>query len=78
MVSRHPGGRPRKLPRSPLGQRIETLARKRGLMIDQVAESAGVTIPTIHRIVTGKSDPKISTIAALAKTLGVPLDKLVG
>lgn len=78
MVSRHPGGRPRILKRCPLGERIEALAVKRGLHIDEIAESAGITIPTIHRIVTGKSDPKISTIAALARTLKVPVDKLVG
>lgn len=78
MSSRHAGGRPRILRRSVLGKRIEALAHARGLHIDQIAESSGLTIPTIHRIVTGQSDPKISTIAALAKTLRVPVDKLVG
>jgi len=78
MVSRHPGGRPRILKRSQLGERIEALAVKRGLHLDQVAEGAGVSAPTINRIVTGKSNPKISTIVALAKTLKVPVDKLVG
>lgn len=75
---RHAGGRPRMLPRSPIGQRIERFAVERGMHLDELAERAGIRGPTLNRIITGRIEsPKASTVLALAKVLRVPLDRLV-
>ena len=76
--TRHAGGRPRQLPRTKLGQRIERLAGQRGLHLDQLADKAGIRGPTLNRIVTGRiGSPKTSTVLALAKALQVPIGDLV-
>jgi transcriptional regulator with XRE-family HTH domain len=76
--TRHAGGRPRRLPRTQMGQRIERLARERGLHIDQVAAKAGIKGPTLNRILTGRIEsPKTSTVLALAKVLRVKVDQLL-
>ena len=75
---RHAGGRPRVLPRTALGQRIERLAGQRGIHLDQLAERAGIRGPTLNRIITGRIEsPKASTVLALARVLRVPLDRLL-
>lgn len=77
MVSRHPGGRPRILKRCALGERIEALAVKRGLHIDQVAGEAGIASATLYRILTGDiRSPRLATVKAIADALKVKLDKL--
>jgi len=74
---RHPGGRQTKLPRTQLGETIERLARRRGLLLDQLAANSGVRLPTIYRIMTGRiRDPRGSTRKALADALGVSVAKL--
>ena len=74
---RHPGGRPRQLKRCPMGQRIEQLAARRGLHLDQVAGSAGIAPATLYRILTGSiRSPRLATIQAIADALRVKLDKL--
>jgi transcriptional regulator with XRE-family HTH domain len=69
---RHPGGRPRTRAPSPLFVRIESLARRRGLRLDQLAEIAGVGRATLYQL----NDPKVSTARAIAAALGVTLDRL--
>lgn len=72
-------GRPRILKRNPLGERIERLAAARGMNIQQLANASGVSNPSLNRICTGgTSDPHLSTLIALADTLDVTIDKLVG
>lgn len=74
---RHAGGRPRKLKRCPLGMKIERLAADRGLHLDEVAEAAGITFPSLHCICTGRTkSPKFETIKAIASALGVKVDRL--
>ena len=47
--------------------------------VKAAAEAAGVTQPTLHRILAGKvKDPKLSTIERLADRFGVPLGWLTG
>lgn len=70
---RHPGGRPRVRPASPLFERIEAMAKRRGLRLDQLAERAGVCVATLYNI----GDPKVSTAKALADALGVTIDRLI-
>lgn len=76
-ATRHPGGRPRTRQRCQLGKTIERLARVRGLHLDEVANAAGITFPTLHRICTGEiTSPRLATVKALASALGVKLEQL--
>lgn len=69
---RHPGGRPRTRERSPLFMRVEALARKRGMHIDDLAAAAGITPQGIYQL----KDPRVSTARAIADALGITLDRL--
>jgi len=70
---RHPGGRPRTRERSPLFRRVEALARKRGMHIDDLAAAAGITPQGIYQL----KDPRVSTARAIADALGITLDRLM-
>lgn len=74
---RHPGGRPRKLRRCPIGEKIERLAAARVMHLDEVAEKAGISLVALHLICTGRTkSPKLDTVKAIAAALGVKIDKL--
>jgi DNA-binding XRE family transcriptional regulator len=50
------------------------LARKAAhLSQDQLAQSAGLSRMTVQRTEAGQIDPRLSSIAAMAKTLGMDL-----
>lgn len=48
-----------------------------GLTQTRLASEAGVRIATISDIETGKLDPRLSTMKALAKALGVDVDDII-
>lgn len=48
-----------------------------GLSQSALAEKAGVRAATLSDIETGKIDPRISTMKALAEALGVDVDDLI-
>lgn len=74
---RHAGGRPRTLESCELGSRIERLAAKSGLHLDELATQAGLTYQCLYQIRTGRTRrPSVATLAAIAKVLGVTIDKL--
>jgi transcriptional regulator with XRE-family HTH domain len=74
---RRAGGRPRTLKSCELGSRIERLAAKAGLHLDELAAKAGISFPGLHKIRAGQTRrPSIATLSAIAKVLGVSLDKL--
>lgn len=74
---RGPGGRPRNWEPTPVGKRIEALAARRGLRLQDVADQAGISVACIYGIVSGRtSDPRVSVAQAIAGALGVKLDKL--
>jgi len=74
---RGPGGRPRNWEPTPAGKRIETLAARRGLRLQDVAERAGVSVACVYGIVSGRTvDPRVSIAQAIAAALGVKLEKL--
>jgi len=75
--ARHPGGRPRTVTLSPLGERIEGMAASRGLTREQLAETAGLSATGLWSILTGRTRPKLSTAAKLSAALGVPVDSFV-
>jgi transcriptional regulator with XRE-family HTH domain len=77
-ADRHPGGRPRTLPYSELGERIAALADRRGIHLDEVATNAGISYPTLSRILTGKIlSPRMVTIVAIADALGAKPERLI-
>ena len=47
------------------------VARARGMA--KIARDAGISRPTLYAAIGGESDPKLSTLLALARALGVKL-----
>jgi transcriptional regulator with XRE-family HTH domain len=70
---RHLGGRPRTREPSALFLRIEALAKRQGMRLDEVADRAGVCVATLYNI----GDPKVSTAQAIAQALGTTIDRLM-
>jgi len=77
-ADRHAGGRPRTLPYSELGERIVAQANRRGVHLDEIAANAGISYPTLSRIMSGRiASPRMSTVCALADALGLKPEKLI-
>lgn len=60
---------------------VRTLAGEKGIKLAHLADHAGIGRTTMWRLLDvnerGPSDPRLSTVAALAKALGVrPIDLL--
>ncbi len=70
---RHPGGRPRVNEPSDLYVRVEALAKRRGLHLDDLAAAAGIGRSTLYRL----HDPRVSTVQAIASALGITIDRLL-
>lgn len=78
MGSRHAGGRPRELELTALGAVIDAEMARRHLHDDVVAESAGISRPTLSRIKTGRiAAPRVSTIVAIAAAIGCRPERLL-
>jgi transcriptional regulator with XRE-family HTH domain len=60
-----------------VGARIRRLRRTRGWSQATLAERAGLGRITVTRIELGTQDASLSTLAALATALGVPLRALL-
>lgn len=59
-----------------LGKRIATLRKQQGMNQEEFADVSGKMINTISNIERGLSDPKITTLIALAEALNVPVEML--
>lgn len=70
---RHAGGRPRTRQPSELFLKVEKLARRRGLHLDELASKAGISTPTLYQL----RDPRVSTAKAIAEALGITVDRLI-
>ncbi len=58
--------------------RVKELAREQGLTSEELALKSGLKISTVRNIWQNRvSDPAYSTLAALAKALGVRIEDLV-
>ena len=60
-----------------LGMRIAALRKERGLSQEEFADAAGKMINTISNLERGRTDPKITTLLALANTLNVSVQDLL-
>ena len=71
-------GRPLTYKRSDLGQRIRDARRAAGLTATVAAAVAGVNCGQWSDWETGRREPKIGSLVAIAKTLQVSVDALLG
>jgi hypothetical protein len=77
-AARHAGGAPRRTPSCRLGLVIERAADAVGLHLDEVAEKASLSFPSLNDIRRGKTkNPSGVTLANLAKVLKVPVERLI-
>jgi transcriptional regulator with XRE-family HTH domain len=62
----------------PFGVRLQEMRRAAGLSQQQLATAAGLSLSLIAQLEQGaKLDPKVSTLRALAKVLGVTTHDLI-
>jgi transcriptional regulator with XRE-family HTH domain len=69
------------MPPSPhvaFGDRIRQLRQAAGMTQEDLAERCGLFRTYMSRIETGKANPTLSMICALATSLGVPVVELFG
>lgn len=60
-----------------IGGRIGALMKERGLNQKELAEAVGVTTAAMSRYLSGGREPKIDTVARLAKALHTTTDYLI-
>lgn len=58
------------------GKRVREIRKGRGMTMEQLAEKTGLSKRQIIRVELGEVNPKLSTICALAKGLGVEVTEL--
>lgn len=68
---------PAKTPGFPIGLRIRELRLERGMTLDQLARSAGISASHLSRLERGQAEPSFTVAAALASELGVSLSDLL-
>ena len=62
----------------PIARRLKELRETAGMSQQSLAVAAGLSVSLVSQIERGtRSDPRMSTTAALAKALGVTLDEFV-
>lgn len=61
-----------------LQSRLRAIIQERGLDMKTLSKMAGLGETAVRDILERRPDPKISTVAAIAKALGVSLDELAG
>lgn len=60
-----------------LGERIRELRLATGMSTREFADTAGIAHSQVYKIDNGLVDPKLSTLQAIADTLGVSLSDLL-
>ena len=60
-----------------LARRIRSLREERGFSLTELADKAGISKSTLSLIESGKANPTISTIWAIADALGVSFGSLI-
>lgn len=56
-----------------LGTKVRSLRKAKGLSISKVADVADLDVSFLGQIELGKRDPSLSSLAKIAKGLGVPV-----
>jgi len=60
-----------------LGAHIAKVRRSKGYSQDRLYLEAGFSRGTMSKIESGKVNPRIWTLTVIAKTIGVPLKRLI-
>lgn len=60
-----------------MGNRLRKLIRSKGFTQSQFARVVGIEKHTISNLITGRNDPRLSTLKIIAEYFGVSLDYLV-
>ena len=61
-----------------LGKNIKKLRKKKGLTQEKLAQLAGIPYATLNKVEIGvHKQPRVGTVAKIAKALKVTIDKLV-
>lgn len=63
--------------RSRLAQRLFSLRSEKGLSLDQLGASSGISRATLSRIENAEVSPNADTLAAICNSFGLPLSKLM-
>lgn len=63
--------------RRALGKNLRQAREREGLTQEAVAERSGVHPTEVSRIESGKRDPRIATVEALAEAVGVSVSDLL-
>ena len=66
------------MPATGIGARLRDARMQRGLSLRGVANALGVSASLVSQVETGKTQPSVSTLYAIANHLGVSLDELLG
>jgi XRE family transcriptional regulator, regulator of sulfur utilization len=64
-------------PGFPIGLRIRELRLERGMTLDQLSRSAGISASHLSRLERGQAEPSFTVAAALASQLEVSLTELL-
>ena len=68
---------PGNTPGFPIGLRIRELRLERGMTLDQLSRSAGISASHLSRLERGQAEPSFTVAAGLASQLGVSLSELL-
>jgi transcriptional regulator with XRE-family HTH domain len=60
-----------------MGERLRLARRARGLSLRELAQRVGVSASLISQVETGRANPSVSTLYAIAAELDVSLDELL-
>lgn len=66
----------RQSPQQAFGQRIRELRQAKGMTQEDLADRCGLFRTYMSRIETGKANPTLTMIHALADSIGVPVQAL--
>lgn len=63
---------------SQIAQRLKDARTAAGITQEALAQSAGLSLPTIQRSEAGRHEPSVPTLRCLAAALGVSVADLIG
>ena len=65
------------MPTAKVAMRLKQLRHRRGLTQQALAEKARLSLGYVARLEIGRHDPKLSTLAKIAKALGMTVSELL-
>jgi transcriptional regulator with XRE-family HTH domain len=74
----HPGGRPRSLLRTVVGEVLRRHRQAQKRTLAEVAREACVSVPYLSEVERGRKEPSSEVLAAVCDSLGIELSDLLG